>query len=144
RRGRSTLADFRKLTPIVLMQALENAATEVCEPIVRGELEVPSNSIGGVMAALGRFGATAETQSLRGNLATLETVLSAARAHDLQRRLSGLTGGEGVLETTFVGYQAVTGEQPSRARTTPNPLNRDEYLMHLARRTSSVGEPRKR
>jgi ribosomal protection tetracycline resistance protein len=47
---------------------------------------------------------------LRGNLSTIETVLPAARAHDLQRQLSGLTGGEGVLESTFVGYQPVSGD----------------------------------
>jgi ribosomal protection tetracycline resistance protein len=106
----STAADFRKLTPLVLRQALEDAGTVVCEPIVRGRLEVPAGSIGVVMGALGRLGAAVETQSLRGNLSTIETVLPAARAHDLQRQLSGLTGGEGVLESTFVGYQPVSGD----------------------------------
>ena len=106
----STAADFRKLTPLVLKQALEDAGTVVCEPIVRGRLEVPAGSIGVVMGALGRLGAAVETQSLRGNLSTIETVLPAARAHDLQRQLSGLTGGEGVLESSFVGYQPVSGD----------------------------------
>jgi hypothetical protein len=31
----TTAADFRKLTPLVLMQALEQAGTVVCEPTVR-------------------------------------------------------------------------------------------------------------
>jgi ribosomal protection tetracycline resistance protein len=129
----STAADFRKLTPLVLMEALHNAGTAVCEPVVRGELEVPAASIGAVTAALGRLGASLETQSLRGDLATIETVLSAARAQDLQRELSQLTGGEGVLEATFVGYEPVSGERPTRKRTTANPLNREEYLASFAR-----------
>jgi hypothetical protein len=29
-------------------------------------------------------------------------------ADELQRQLAGLTGGEGVLESTFAGYQPVT------------------------------------
>ena len=58
----STAADFRKLTPLVLMRALNNAGTSVCEPVVRGELEIPSASIGAVTAALGRLGASLETQ----------------------------------------------------------------------------------
>ena len=37
----STAADFRKLTPLVLMQALERAGTVVCEPIVRVEPRDP-------------------------------------------------------------------------------------------------------
>ena len=37
----STAADFRKLTPLVLMQALERAGTVVCEPTLRVSLECP-------------------------------------------------------------------------------------------------------
>jgi ribosomal protection tetracycline resistance protein len=129
----STAADFRKLTPLVLMQALERAGTVVCEPIARVRLDVPADTIGAVLPALARFGAV-ESPSLRGKLATVETVLPAARTHDLQLRLPDLTGGEGVLESTFAGYRPVSGEQPSRPRTDHNPLNREEYLMHVARR----------
>jgi ribosomal protection tetracycline resistance protein len=133
----STAADFRKLTPLVLMQALHDAGTSVCEPVVRGELEIPAASIGAVTAALGRLGASLETQSLRGDLATIETILSAARAQELQRELSRLTGGEGVLEASFVGYAPVNGKRPTRRRAIANPLNREEYLQSLARHSQS-------
>jgi ribosomal protection tetracycline resistance protein len=69
---------------------------------------------------------------LHAKLATIETVLPAARAQELQRQLPGLTGGEGVLDATFAGYQPVNGDQPTRRRTTPNPLNLDEYMMQFA------------
>jgi ribosomal protection tetracycline resistance protein len=101
----------------------------VCEPIVRGRLEVPAGSLGTVMAALGRLGAAVEARSVHTNLSTIETVLPAAREHDLQRKFSALTGGEGVLESAFVGYQPVNGDPPARQRSTANPLNRDEYMM---------------
>jgi ribosomal protection tetracycline resistance protein len=133
----STAADFRKLTPLVLMRALHAAGTSVCEPVVRGELEVPAASIGAVTAALGRLAASIETQSLRGDLATIETVLSAARAQELLRELSKLTGGEGVLEASFAGYEPVSGERPTRKRATANPLTREEYLLSLARHIQS-------
>ena len=129
----STAADFRKLTPLVLMQALHDAGTSVCEPVVRGELEIPAASIGAVTAALGRLGAALATQSLRGDLARIETALSAARAQELLRELSKLTGGEGVLETSFVGYEPVSGSRPERRRTTANPLDREAYLASFAR-----------
>jgi ribosomal protection tetracycline resistance protein len=130
----STAADFRKLTPIVVMRALEQAGTVVCEPIVRAGLEIPTDTIGAVMPALVRLGAAVETPSLQGKLSTIELVLPATRANDLQRQLPRLTGGEGVLESGFAGYQPVRGDQPTRRRTTPNPLNLGEYVMHLARR----------
>ena len=114
RRGRSTAADFRKLTPLVLIQALARAKTAVCEPIVQVSVELPTATIGAVMAALGRLGAGVDTPMPRGSLSRIEAVLPAARANDLQRQLAGLTGGEGVLESTFAGYQPVSGDQPTR------------------------------
>jgi ribosomal protection tetracycline resistance protein len=116
RQGRSTAADFRKLTPIVLRQTLECAGTAVCEPMVRATLEIPSETIGGVMPALSRVGASVESSSLRGDLSVVVATVPAACVNDLQRRLPGLTHGEGVLESSFAGYQPVVGEQPARKR----------------------------
>ena len=110
----STAADFRKLTPLVLIQALERAGTVVCEPIVRASVEIPTRAIGAVMAALARLDATVETPSLHGTLSMIETVLPVVRAQDLQRQLPGLTGGEGVLDSSFAGYEPVSGDQPTR------------------------------
>ncbi len=135
----STAADFRKLTPLVVMRALERAGTVVCEPVLRVRLELPVAAIGASLAALAQLGASAQTPSMRGELATIETVVPAARVPDLQRQLPALSAGEGVLESEFGGYEAVTGTPPTRPRTTPNPLNRAEYLMHLARRVAPGG-----
>jgi ribosomal protection tetracycline resistance protein len=121
----STAADFRKLTPLVLVQALEQARTVVCEPTVRVSLEIPAHAIGAVISTLARLRAAVETPSLQGELSTIKAVLPAAQADDLQRQLPALTGGEGVLESSFVGYQPVSGDQPTRRRTA-DPLNLGE------------------
>jgi ribosomal protection tetracycline resistance protein len=115
RRGpRSTAADFRKLTPLVVKRALEHAGTVVCEPLVRAELELPPEAIGAVMPALGRLGAAVDGPSVEDGVARIEAVLPAARLHELQRELPVLTGGEGVLEPTFAGYQPLSGDRPRR------------------------------
>jgi ribosomal protection tetracycline resistance protein len=67
----------------------------------------------------------------------LETVVPAARAPELQRQLPRLTHGEGVLESSFAGYAPVSGDPPTRRRTTANPLNLEEYTLALARRTTA-------
>ena len=54
--------------------------------------------------------------------------------HELQQRLPALTRGEGVLESAFDRYEPVTGAIPTRPRTDHNPLNRKEYLLHVAKR----------
>ena len=135
----STSSDYRKLTPIVLMDALEQARTSVCEPVVQVRLEVPAESVGAVIAVIGQLGATAEMGSLRGDLATVDTVLSILAAQDLQRELSRLTSGEGVLESTFLGYEPVSGDPPTRRRTTVSPLHRDEYMLQVTNRAHGKG-----
>jgi ribosomal protection tetracycline resistance protein len=115
------------------MEALGRARTVVCEPVLRVSLELPTETIGAALAALARLGAGAQAPSLNGELATIETVLSAARVRDLQRQLAALTAGEGVLMSDFAGYQPVSGTFPVRPRSGSNPLDREEYLRSVAR-----------
>jgi ribosomal protection tetracycline resistance protein len=136
----SSSRDFRRLTPIVLMQALEQSRTTVCEPVLQVRLEVPAESVGAVLAAVGQLGAPAEMESVRGDLATVDTVLSILAAQGLQRELSRLTSGEGVLESSFLGYQPVSGDPPTRRRMTVNPLHRDEYMLYVTNRPRGKSE----
>ena len=129
----STAADFRKLTPLALMRALEQAGTVVCEPTAKVSLEIPTDAIGAVMPALARLDAAVEPPTVEAGLAVIGIVLPSTRVHALQRQLPALTGGAGVLESSFAGYQPVTGDPPTRRRTTPNPLNRREYLLRVTR-----------
>ena len=128
-----TTRDLRRLAPLVLMQALAEAGTAVCEPVFRIAAEVPTPVIGAMLAALGRLGAGATTPSTRGELSVLEATLPASRVQELRRQLPGLTGGEGVIDSEFAGYQPVTGEPPIRKRLTPDPRNFEEYLAQVGR-----------
>ena len=128
-----TARDVKRLTPLVLLQALARAGTVVCEPVFRIRAEVPTEAIGATLAALGRLGASAGMPSPRGELSVLETTLPASQLQELRRRLPELTGGEGVLDAEFAGYERVTGEPPVRKRLTPDPLNVVEYLAQVGR-----------
>ena len=110
----STAADFRKLTPIVLTQALQRARTAVCEPLLRIRIEAPAETLGAILRALTGAGAAIEAQTQHGDDVTIEAVLPAAAVHGLHTRLPHLTGGEGVLESSPAGYQPVRGAPPSR------------------------------
>ena len=125
--------DYRCLTPIVVMDALDQAGTVVCEPTLRVSLEIPVWAISAVLKALGRIGAAVRRQTVRGDLTTIETVVAAARVQELQRQLPALTAGEGVLESTFHGHRPVRGDAPTRVRTTADPRRREEYLISLTR-----------
>ena len=132
----TTAAHFRKLTPLVLMAALDQAGTVACEPMIRVSLEIPADTVRSVLAAVARLGGVAGASALRADLdpltplnpltpltplsslsslTVLETLLPAARAQELQRQLPGLTSGEGVADTSFGGYRPMAGS-PGQAQ----------------------------
>jgi ribosomal protection tetracycline resistance protein len=111
---RTTAADFRKLTPLVLTEALQQAGTVVCQPMARVRLELPAPRAGDVLSALARLGAASEAPVLDAELAVVTAMLPTARVRSLQEQLPGLTGGEGVLDAGFGGYEPVRGSFPRR------------------------------
>jgi ribosomal protection tetracycline resistance protein len=130
----STAGDFRLLTPLVLMTALQQAGTTVHEPMHRFRLEIPTDTTRAVLAALSRLRAIPQVPALAAETSTLEGEIPAAAVHELEQQLPALTRGEGVLESMFERYQPVTGPIPERPRTDHDPLNRREYLLHVQRR----------
>ena len=118
-----TTRGLRKLTPRVVQKALERAGTQVCEPMVRLNVESPSDTIGDVLQAIAQLGGSIAQTRGRGTIANVEARLPADRSRDLQRQLVGLTSGEGNLEADFDGYRPVQGRLPERSstsrRTTP-------------------------
>jgi ribosomal protection tetracycline resistance protein len=132
----STAGDFRGLVPLVLMAALREAGTVVCEPLHRFRIELPAAELGGVLAALAKLRAVPEPPEIRGGRCTIEGTIPAEAVHGFGRRLPGLTGGEGVLESVFDRHEPVGGAVPSRPRTDANPLDRDAYLLSVVRRVS--------
>ncbi|TDW22356.1 elongation factor G [Kribbella kalugense] len=130
----STAGDFRLLTPLVLMTALQQAGTSVHEPMHRFQLEIPTETTRAVLAALARLRAIPQVPALAAETSTLEGEIPAAAVYELEQQLPALTRGEGVLESAFERYQPVTGPIPDRPRTDHDPLNRREYLLHVQRR----------
>jgi ribosomal protection tetracycline resistance protein len=130
----STGVDFRGLTPLVLMSALQQARTVVYEPIHRFRLDLPADTLGAILPVLAQLRAVPQAPAMRGSSYLLEGEVPAARVHELQQRLPALTRGDGVLESAFDHYQPVRGTIPTRPRSDHNPLDRKEYLLRVVRR----------
>jgi ribosomal protection tetracycline resistance protein len=133
----STAADFRGLTPLVLMTALAQAGTRVHEPFHRYQLEIPTEAFTAMLPVLVRLRAAPLMSEIRGRTHVLTGDIPAAEVHGLERRLPSLTSGEGVLESAFDHYQPIGGPAPERPRWDHNPLNRKEYLLRVLRRVQS-------
>jgi ribosomal protection tetracycline resistance protein len=129
----STAADFRKLTPLVLMQALQEAGTEVCEPVEELELEIPEDTFGAVVGALVNARATIRSAAAEGESHRIVCEVPTAELRGVEHQLPGLTRGDGGWVSSFLGYVPVAGDPPVRKRIGPNLLNRAHYLAEVAR-----------
>ncbi|WOX14619.1 translation factor GTPase family protein [Streptomyces sp. N50] len=133
----STGADFRGLTPLVLVEALRRAGSQVYEPMHRFRVEVPADTLAALLPVLAALRAVPRTTGTHGSLCVLEGEVPAAQVHGMERQLPGLTRGEGEWESAFDHYAPVAhGIVPERARTDHNPLNRKEYLLNVTRRVA--------
>jgi ribosomal protection tetracycline resistance protein len=126
--------DFRKLTPLVVMAALQRAGTVVCEPVHRFRLDAPADTLSALLPVLARLHAVPEVSATGDSWCTLEGDIPATQVHELQQQIPTLTRGEGVLESSFRRYQPVQGPVPSRPRIDENPLNRAAYLRRVTGR----------
>lgn len=124
----STAADFRKLTPIVLMAALDHAGTVVCTPVSRVRIEAPTATIGSLLTELGRLAADIDPPAVREDDVVLEAVLPAMDVQALRQILPALTSGDGVLEAEPAGHRPVRGDRPRRRRTMLDPRDREAYI----------------
>ena len=129
----STAGDFRNLTPLVLMQALLMAGTEVREPVDELDLDIPEDTFGAVCGALMNARATIRNAFRDGSSHRIVCEVPTAELRAVEQQLPGLTRGEGGWVSSFAGYVPVTGDPPARARVGPNPLNRAHYLAEVAR-----------
>jgi ribosomal protection tetracycline resistance protein len=97
--------DFRKLTPLVVRTALEEAGTVVCEPIQRFHLDAPADALPAVLGLLARCRAVPGAPVPAGRWLSLDGEVPAAEVPRLQRGLHGSTHGQGALEVRFDRYE---------------------------------------
>lgn len=131
RRDGTKGGDFRNLVPLVLMEALSQAGTDVYEPINRFELSVPVSTISTAMFRLSSLRAAYEQPILHNNTFLLTGTLPVETTEEFRRELPSFTEGEGVFLTEPAGFLKRTEDIPMRKRMDYNPLNRKEYLMHI-------------
>ncbi len=124
--------DFRKLTPLVLMNALQAAGTQVCEPIERFTAEVPSVDLGETYVRLVAAGAALEETHQLGERSCVSGLLPAAAVDRFERLLPDLTSGSGAFRSQSAGYRPIQGTPPTRRRTDFDPLHRKRYLAAVS------------
>jgi ribosomal protection tetracycline resistance protein len=137
----STAADFRGLTPVVLLRALREAGTHVCEPCQAFEAEVPAAALSAVLGRLAGLGADVTGSAEREASWVVTGRVPARLMHELTATLPGLTHGEGAVWSRPGPDRPLRGSAPSRPRSDGNPLNYDEYRRFLSARPPQAATP---
>ncbi|MGG0256869.1 translation factor GTPase family protein [Bacillus toyonensis] len=127
----TTASDFRNLTPLVLMDALQQAETCVFEPLNEFELTVPEHAISTAMYKLAAIPATFTEPILHNDSYHLTGSLPIAKTENFKRMLHSFTEGEGIFTTKPAGFTMLMAPFPTRKRVDFNPLNRKDYLLHV-------------
>jgi len=127
----STPADFRNLTPLVLMRAIKAAGTEILEPFCNFELKVP-NEVGGK--------AIADIELMRGKVDNILNINSELEINglipsDTSQKYGAIvasyTEGRGIYNSEFFQYRKAPGNVcGEREKCKNHPFNEDMYLMY--------------
>jgi ribosomal protection tetracycline resistance protein len=125
-------ADFRCLTPILVMRALEMAGTRIFEPCQSFELEVPDDSLGDVISFLSTHDAKiGKTEQAGATTWIIYGEIPVRLVQGVAIALPGLTHGEAMLMLLSGSDRPVRGEAPVRPRTDGNPRDYEEYMRYL-------------
>jgi ribosomal protection tetracycline resistance protein len=128
----STGADYRKLAPLVVAEALRSAGTVVCEPIDRFRLELPADVVGAALSGLMHARAVTCSIEQSGDISIVTGTVPTADVQPFEQRVPALSRGEGVWVSSFDAYSPVPMPAPVRARPRPDPFNRKQYLAEVS------------
>lgn len=127
----STPADFRNVTPMVFMEALYQAKTDLLEPLHEFELRIPQNVLSKAIWDLQTMRATFDNPIIVEDEFLIKGLIPVENSKEYKLKIASYTEGKGMFLTKFFGYKKVPFEfAKTRQKSTYDPLNKKEYLLH--------------
>ncbi|OPH53596.1 GTP-binding protein [Paenibacillus ferrarius] len=130
--------DFAVATPMGLMQGLAETGTKLLEPMLQVRITVPEVYGGKVLSDLVQMRAIFDPPQISGDRFVVEGRLPAATSLDYPVKLSAMSGGRGVITSSFGGYQPSPPDvQAERKRRGVNPLDQSKYILAVRKALST-------
>lgn len=127
----STPAAFRNLTPMVLMEALDKAGTNLLEPLYEFHMKFSKDVCCKVISDLIRFRATFDNPMESGEEIFLHGLIPANTSKKYKLTLASYTEGKGVLVLRFHSFREIPLNLGAvRKKSRIDPLNKDTYIMY--------------
>ncbi|MEC0369274.1 elongation factor G [Paenibacillus chibensis] len=124
--------DFVVATPMGIMNGLASTGTTLLEPMLRFRITVPEEFGGKILSELVQMRAEFEAPSVMHGRCVIEGIIPAATSLEYPVRLRSMTGGKGVMATSFTGYQDCPPDvRAERKRYGVNPLDQSKYILSV-------------
>ncbi len=130
----STPSDYRDLTPIVVMEALNIADTKLLWPVNKFIMKIESKHYGKIMSDLLSMKATDITSKEENNKFVITGKIPVETSLSYEKRFIAITSGMGMFSQVFYKYvESPTGIFKERQKNYVDPLNRGKYLLSKLR-----------
>ncbi|WP_136604576.1 GTP-binding protein [Paenibacillus dokdonensis] len=124
--------DFVVATPMGIMNGLASTGTTLLEPMLHFRITVPEEFGGKILSELILMRAEFEAPSIMHGRCMIEGIIPAATSLEYPVRLRSMTGGRGVMASSFSGYQECPPDvHTKRKRHGVNPLDQSKYILSV-------------
>lgn len=128
----SNPGDFLLATPMGVLRGLENAGTDLLEPMYAFEIKAQQDLLGPVSSDLNQMRAQIEAPIFEDDFFLLKGRVSVAEAMDYGIKFNATTSGKGRLKLSLDGYEkTITTEDKIRAYKGVSPLDESQWILHM-------------
>lgn len=127
----STPAEFRNLAPMVLMEAINNAKTQLLEPLYEFELKINEEVCGRAISDLTRLRAKFDNPVQLNEDILLQGLIPVNTSRGYNLEVASYTEGKGMFVTKFYGFEEIPFKLgKAREKHKIDPLNKKMYIMY--------------
>jgi len=127
----SNPGDFLLATPMGILRGLENAGTDLLEPMYAFEIKANQDLLGPIASDLNQMKAQIDAPIFEDNFFVLRGKVSVAAAMNYAIKFNGTTSGKGRLKLTLDGYQkTTTTKEKIRSYKGVSPLDEAQWILH--------------
>lgn len=128
----SNPGDFLLATPMGVLRGLENARTDLLEPMYAFEIKANQDLLGPVSNDLNQMNAQIDSPVFDNDFFTLRGRVSVAAAMNYAIKFNATTSGKGRLKLTLDGYKkTTTTDDKIRSYKGVSPLDEAQWILHM-------------
>lgn len=122
--------DFILATPMAIMKGLQEAGSQLLEPIIKYRIEAPESSLGAITSEILNLRGSFEQPNFLDDQFILEAFIPAATSMDFPIYLATHTAGQAIVSSSFHSYREVDdAHAKTRTYLGVSPLERSKYIL---------------